>query len=102
VKKFWLKVAAEVCASAVGLAICWAGLRCASCRLWFVTAVADGPGVVPGLKGFRKRQRKQRKTLGCGVNRPGESGDYGVVDEGLVTYRAQGWAAISAWSWVVV
>jgi hypothetical protein len=25
-----------------------------------------------------------------------------VVDEGLVTYRAQGWAAISAWSWVVV
>jgi hypothetical protein len=62
----------------------------------------DGPGVEPGLKGFRERQRKQRKTLGCGVNRPGESGDYEVVDEGLVTYRAQGWAAISAWSWVVV
>ena len=62
----------------------------------------DGPGVEPGLKGFRERQRKQRKTLGGGVNRPGESGDYGVVGEGLVTYRAQGWAAISAWSWVVV
>lgn len=62
----------------------------------------DGSGVEPGLKGFRERQRELRKTLGCGVNRPGESGGYGVVGEGLVTYRAQGWAAISAWSWVVV
>ena len=71
-------------------------------RLGLAGGSCDGPGVEPGLKGFRERQRKQRKTLGCGVNRPGESGDYGVVDEGLVTYRAQGWAAISAWSWVVV
>jgi hypothetical protein len=91
-----------MCVSAVGLAICWAGLRCASCRLWYADGSCDGSGVEPGLNAFRERQRKQRRTLGCGVNRPGESGDYGVVGEGLVTYRAQGWAAISAWSWVVV
>ena len=55
-----------------------------------------------GSKPFAKRQPKQHKTLGCGVNRPGESGDYGIVGEGLETYRDQGWAAISAWSWVVL
>ena len=29
-----------------------------------------------GSKPFAKRQPKQHKTLGCGVNRPGESGDF--------------------------
>jgi hypothetical protein len=82
----------------------FAGLDFAAHRaavVW-LTALAMDPGVKPGLKAFRERQLKQRKTLGCGVNRPGESGDYGIAGEGLVTYRAQGWAAISAWSWVVV
>ena len=88
--------------SAAGVGDLLGGLRLRP-RAWgLADGSCDGPGVEPGLKAFRERQRKQRKTLGCGVNRPGESGDYGVVGEGLVTYRAQGWAAISAWSWVVV
>jgi hypothetical protein len=33
---------------------------------------------------------------------PREVDVQGVMGEGLVTYRAQGWAAISAWSWVVL
>lgn len=75
--------------------------RTSLCIVPFVVrlTVLRRPGVEPGLKGFRERQHK---TLGCEVDRRGESGDYWVVGDGLVTYRAQGWAAISAWSWVVV
>ena len=45
----------------VGDLLGWTSLRIVPPVVW-LTALATGPGVEPGLKGFRERQRKQRKT----------------------------------------
>jgi hypothetical protein len=84
----------------VGDLLGWTSLRIVPPVVW-LTALATALELSRGSKAFANGSVSSARP-GCGVNRPGESGDYGVVGEGLVTYRAQGWAAISPWSWVVV
>jgi hypothetical protein len=57
-------------------------------------ATAAPPELSRGSKPFANGSGRSARRLEMEVQ--------GVVSDGLVTYRAQGWAAISAWSWVVL
>jgi hypothetical protein len=50
-----------MCVSIVGLAVCWTSVE--SQRLGLAGGSRAGPGVRPGHKAFRERQRRKGKTL---------------------------------------